>query len=56
MEVNYCEHQLARRLGWLSPAYLKRDSVTPHPVVCKHGGNMMGGSILVFGHRLGRET
>ena len=35
MAVNYCGLQLARRLGWATPAYHKKEGVTPHPGTCK---------------------
>ena len=35
MAVNYCGRQLARRLGWASPAYHKKDGATSHSGVGK---------------------
>ena len=35
MAVNYCGHQLARRLGWAAPAYHKKEGAIPHPGACK---------------------
>ena len=36
MAVNYCVHQLFRRLGWSAPAYHKKEGAIPHPVAHKH--------------------
>ena len=33
MAVNYCGHQLARRLGLPAPAYRQKEFATPHPGV-----------------------
>ena len=37
MAVDYCGRQLARRLGWATPAYHKNEGETPHTVyiLCK---------------------
>ena len=37
MAIDYCGHQLARRLGWPAPAYLKEEGATPHPGIFRHG-------------------
>ena len=36
MAVDNCRHQLARRLRWVAPTYLKKEGATPHLGVCKH--------------------
>ena len=36
MAVNYCRCQLARRFGWASPAYDKKEGATLHPLAYKH--------------------
>ena len=36
MAVNYCWHQLARRLGLAAPAYHKMEGATMHSGTCKH--------------------
>ena len=35
MALNYCGHQLARRLGWVTPAYHKKQGAITHPGECK---------------------
>ena len=35
MAFNYCGCQLARSLGWVAPAYNKKEGATPHPGVGK---------------------
>ena len=34
MVLNYCGHHLARRLGWVAPAYHKKEGVAQHPGMC----------------------
>ena len=34
--VDYCGRQIAGILGWVAPAYLRKEGATPHPGVCKH--------------------
>ena len=36
MAVNYYGHQVARRLGWVAPAYHKNEGATLHAGACKH--------------------
>ena len=45
--VNYCWHQLAGQLGWVTPAYHKKECATLHPGVYKH-------SLLYYGRPDGR--
>ena len=35
MAVNYCGHQINRRLGLAAPAYHKKEGATQHPLACK---------------------
>ena len=35
MAVIYCGYQLAQRLGWVTPAYHRKEGTIPHPGACK---------------------
>ena len=52
MPINYCGFQLARSLGWVSPAYLKKEGTVSHPGACSIDYNMMGDLIGALACRL----
>ena len=49
MAVNYCGHQLTKRLGWAAPAYHKNQGATLHPGACNLSLRVTGGQVGALG-------